>query len=336
MERADGNIGSFSFYINTITMLERFRIYILFFFIALGITFFVAKEEYIPNTDVKLKRHTEVLNHTAENIYKYRIFPTVCIEQIKHLTSLFTDNEKESFIIAVCVFGFISYWLTLLSMYLFFQNTGLEELTAIISVLLWVIILPFSITGWDEIGDILNVFFFSIAFSAMLQGSISVVVLTIIIASFNKEQAVLIPIFYCVGFFEKKFEIVRHFVKTAILLSVFFVSTFILHLAVGWGQNGTIESSYFGTDYHYNLQNPEWIIVWVLSLGIFVLYAIPRWKDQHPFLKNNALITLPLFYIVVFFIRARMREIDKAFILHLILIPMAVNTLFSKLNKNAT
>ncbi len=320
-------IGSFAFK-NKNPMIERFKIYILFFFIALGITFFVTKERYILNVDQKLERHTHVLNHTAENLYNYRIFPTICIEQIKQVTNLCTDNQKNSFLFAVCIFSFITYWLTLLSMYSFFRSIDLEELKSIISVLLWVVILPFSITGWDEIGDILNLCFFAFAFTAMLRGNLVNAALTIALASLNKEQAILIPIFYFVGFFDNKANIVNHLSRTFLLLSVFILTTLLLHVWVGQHPHSTFESSFFGTDYLYNLNNPEWVIVWILSLGVFIPFALQQLKDKHPFLRNNALITLPLFYIIIFFLRARMREIDKAFILHLILIPMAVQTLF--------
>lgn len=308
-------------------ILEKFRIEFLFFFIALGITFFLAKEQYIPNLDLKIERHNQVLTHTTENLYNYRVLPSLLTEPVYKSASSLTNNPQTSYIIAFCFVSVLVYAFTLLSMYKFFCDNGLEEVHAVISCLLWVTVLPVSLTGWDEIGDILNLCLFASTFRYMLKGSMLKVVLCTFIAAWNKEQSVLLPIFYLVGFGggEEKLSTIAK--NTVIIISVFFISTAMLHLFVGQHQQSTITSSYFGTDFYYNINNPEWIIIWLLSLGIFVVFIPLQWKTNNNFLRRNVVITLPLFYILVFFIRARMREIDKAFILHLFLIPMAVRSL---------
>lgn len=308
-------------------ILEKFRIEFLFFFIALGITFFHAKEQYIPNLNLKIERHNQVLTHSAENLYNYRVLPSLLTEPVYKSALLFINNSHTSYIIAFCFVGVFVYWFTLLSIYKFFSENGLEEVHALISCLLWVAVLPISLTGWDEIGDILNLCLFASTFRYMIKGSMPKVVLCTFIASWNKEQSVLLPIFYLVGFSggeEKQATTVKN---TVIIVAAFFISTVMLHLFVGQHQHSSITSSYFGTDFYYNINNPEWLIVWLLSLGIFVVFIPLQWKKNNNFLRRNVVITLPLFYVLIFFIRARMREIDKAFILHLFLIPMAVRSL---------
>lgn len=305
---------------------------LFFLFFSLGITFFMVRYQYRPHIEEKFQRHEQVLSHTAENLYNYRVLPSLLTECIRvPITTVLSTSPVTSFLMAAILLSAITYYATQWAMFRFFIKTGLDDVSAFGGVILWVIILPFSLTGWDEIGDILNLFFFAVIFTHFLEGRILLSLIYLALSAWNKEQTLLIPIFYAVGTFPLKKN-----VKTTVLNIIFFVgaiiiSTFFLHLFVGQSKTSSLTSSYFGTDYLYNIHHPEWIITWILSLGIAIIFAIPSISSAHPFLRYNTLITLPLFYVIIFFIRARMREIDKAFMLHLFLIPIAMQTLRYKL-----
>jgi hypothetical protein len=65
-----------------------------------------------------------------------------------------------------------------------------------------------------------------------------------------------------------------------------------------------------------------------------LFYALKNLKLKPDFLKRNLFTIIPVFYVFVFFFMARMREIDKALTIFLILIPLAVYSLFPSLVKS--
>lgn len=312
----------------------------LFLFFSLGITFFMVRYQYRPHSEEKFQRHEQVLAHSAENLYNYRVLPVLMTECLRlPIAAVFKVSQNVSFFFAVVLISILVYYVTQWAMFRFFIQTGLDELSAFGGVVLWVIILPYSLTGWDEIGDILNLFFFAVIFTHFLEGRIYHSLIPLALSAWNKEQTLLIPVFYAVGLLYTRNDYKTYVKNIVILCTTMMISTMLLHLFVGQSEKSTVASSYFGTDFLYNIHHPEWIVTWILSLGVIIFFAIPSISSAHPFLRYNSLITLPLFYIVVFFIRARMREIDKAFILHLFFIPLAVKTLrykyFHVMNNNA-
>ncbi|HRE58741.1 MAG TPA: hypothetical protein PLW09_13050 [Candidatus Kapabacteria bacterium] len=306
---------------------EQKAVSILFLFFALSITFFMTRSQYMPNINEKYHRHYAVIHHNADNLYNYRILPSLATELLRQPLSIFIHNTTQSFLIATIVWSILVYFCTQWAMFCFFRQTGLDYISAFVGVMLWVIILPQSLTGWDESGDILNLCFFALVSKNFLEGNIVRSIVPLFLSAWNKEQTLLLPVFYFIGtvFAEKNTK--KVFLNTLYIAFVIVSSTVLLHIFVGSHSSSTLSSSYLGTDYLYNIQHPEWILTWLLSLGVFVFFAIPSLEQSLPFLRYNLMFTLPVFYVLVFFVRARMREIDKAFILHLFLIPLAMQTL---------
>ncbi|MFI5145389.1 MAG: hypothetical protein ACHQJ4_07310, partial [Ignavibacteria bacterium] len=88
-------------------------------------------------------------------------------------------------------------------------------------------------------------------------------------------------------------------------------------------------------DMIFNMHNPNFILLWAILIIPLAYFAFKDFGSKPKFLKTNILTVIPAFYLIAFFILARVREIDKALTIFLILIPLALFSLFpSRLKTN--
>jgi len=98
----------------------------------------------------------------------------------------------------------------------------------------------------------------------------------------------------------------------------------------------TIRGGILAIDYHtwsgrgemfYNIHNPKFILTWGILILPLLLYSLKSFKMKPEFLKINFLTVIPVFYVIIFLLVARLEEIDKALTMFLFLIPLALFTL---------
>jgi hypothetical protein len=309
------------------------RFTILFLFLAFSFTFYYAKYNYRQAYDEKVDRHVQTLTHTAPYPYAYRVLQTYLTEVVRLPLGAFV-NYKKSFLAACVVVSFVFYFL---AFWLFFKYLLLwfDESLALVGTLLFIAALPISLTGWDETGDIIMLVVFETAFLLMFARKSYWLLLVIFIGAFNREQTVLVAAFY---FFSraKHLREFKAYLNAAMMVLAFLTGWGVLHLWVGTPAALTQNaSSYLSDDFYFNLQHLGWIPIWTASIGVLLVFAAMDLKKKPEFLRMNFLTTLPIFFFIMYLLRARLREIDKAFAIHLILIPLALFTLFPEDEEDA-
>ena len=112
------------------------------------------------------------------------------------------------------------------------------------------------------------------------------------------------------------------------MLTLCFVAAYAIIYLIRGGQACTGEFVWFFTkDASFNLSHPDFVLLWAVMIIPLLYFALKDLRLKPEFLRRNLLVTLPAFYVFVFFFMARMREIDKALTIFLILIPLALITL---------
>jgi hypothetical protein len=302
-------------------------------FAALIVSYYVTLRIDAPNYNDKYKRHTTIINNTVEYPYKYRllnpytaniyftIFKTVVSEKTAFLSAYTIHNFIVFLFMFFAAAKFFSIW---------FNDTG-----TIVSLLLFALLVPLSLTGYDTPGDITTAGAMALGFYFINTDKIKYLYPVIFIGAFNELQIILLILFYLFG---KSGNLTAKKVwMNAVLLSVTFVTAYVIIYLLRGGRAGNDEVVwYFTKDAAYNIANPNFIILWAVMILPLLYYSVKDLKLKPDFLRRNLLTVLPAFYIFAIFFIARMREIDKALTIFLILIPLALLTLFPSFTKQTT
>jgi len=233
--------------------------------------------------------------------------------------------EKASFLLAYSIQNIIIYF------FMFFMAANffvlfLDEIGTAVGVLIFAVLVPISLTGYDTLGDMTTAGLMALGFFLINTGRILYLYPLVFIGTFNELQIIILIMFY---FFGKKNNIKSGNVWLhSIMLTVTFVLTYAIIYFIRGGEAGSGDFVWFFTkDASFNLAHPDFILLWAIMIIPLLLFAVKGLKSKPEFLKRNLLITLPAFYIFAFFFIARMREIDKALTIFLVLIPLALLTL---------
>lgn len=286
---------------------------------AIVLAYFQSVRIDAPNYELKLARHQSVINNTAEYPYKYRVLnPYVTNIYFSVLKSFI--SEKASFLLSyfiqnVLVYGFLMF-MVLGFMRLWFDDTG-----AVIGLMLFAVLIPLALTGYDTLGDLTTAGLMALGFCCMNKGKFYMLFPVIFIGAFNELQIILLTAFYFTGSDKKDKKV---WINSALMAGLFFIAYLIIYALRG-GQAGESEFVwYFTKDAAFNIANKDWIILWLIMITPFMYFVLKGLKLKPGFLKRNFLITLPVFYFGAFFFIARLREIDKALTIFLIIIPLAL------------
>jgi hypothetical protein len=291
------------------------------FFAAIILAYFQTIRIDAPNYELKLKRHTSIIENTVEYPYKYRLLnPYITHVWYKVLNSAI--SEKPAFLFAyflqnIFVFAFLMFALSKFFR-LWFDDTG-----AIACLLLFALMIPISLTGYDVLGDMTTAGIMALGFYFINTGREKYLYPLVFIGAFNELQVILLIPFY---FFAKKSGLGDKKVWiNSILLTVIFIAAYaLIHSVRGGSAGGGDVEWYFTKDAAFNIANKDWILLWVIIITPLLYFVFKDFKLKPEFLKRSALITLPLFYFLAFFFIARLREIDKALTIFTILIPLAM------------
>ncbi len=308
-------------------MITKNKVYFIVFFTALILGYFQLVRTDAPSYELKLTRHTNIINNTIEYPYKYRLLNPY-ITQVWFSSIKLVIPEKPAFLAAyflqnVIVFSFMLFCL-MKFFRLWFDVTG-----AIVSLLLFAVLVPVSLTGYDVLGDMTTAGIMALGFYFINTGKEKFLYPLIFIAAFNELQLILLIPFY---FFSKISNIKNKSVWiNSVMLTVTFVTAYGLIYLIRGGSAGSGEVNwYFTKDAAFNIAHKDWMALWFLMIAPLLYFVFKGFKTKPEFLRNSAIIIIPLFYFAAFFFIARLREIDKALTIFTILIPLALYTILPK------
>ena len=272
-----------------------------------------------PNYELKLLRHQSIINNTIEYPYKYRLInPYITNIYFSVLKSFL--SEKTAFLLSYYVQNLVVYGF-LLFVFLCFLRLWFDDTGAVIGLLLFAMIIPLSLTGYDTLGDITTAGLMALGFFSIKKGKTFMLYPIIFFGAFNELQIVLLAAFYFIGsdIKDKKTWL------SAVALVLVFIAAYVIIYTLRGGQAGKDEYIWFFTkDAAFNIAHKDWIILWFLMITPFLFFIFKGLKHKPGFLKRNFLFTIPVFYFGAFFFIARLREIDKALTIFIILIPLAL------------
>lgn len=308
-------------------MISKKKIWFIIIFAALLLGYYQTIRVDAPNCDLKVIRHVSIMNNTIEYPYKYRLLnPFISQLWISSLNIFLPD--KASFLggyflqnilvftfMLFCVFRFFRLW---------FDDTG-----AVTSLLLFSILVPLSLTGYDVLGDMTTAGIMALGFYFINTSKEKFLFPLMVIAAFNELQLILLIAFY---FFSKFPELKdKKIWINSVLLTVTFILTYgVIYLIRGGSAGGSDVQWYFTKDAAFNIAHKDWIPLWFIMIAPLLYFVVKGFRAKPLFLKNSAMIVLPLFYFCAFFFIARLREIDKALTIFTILIPLAMYTIIPK------
>jgi len=207
-----------------------------------------------------------------------------------------------------------------------FFKLFLDEMGAAVGVLIFAVLVTLSLTGYDTLGDMTTAGLMALGFFLIFSGRVLYLYPLVFIGSFNELQIIILILFYFCG---KKNNVKSSKVWLhSVMLTVTFMLTYAIIYLIRGGEAGSGDFVWFFTkDASFNLSHPDFILLWAIMIIPLLYFVLKDLKFKPEFLKRNLLVTLPAFYIFAFFFIARMREIDKALTIFLIIIPLALLTL---------
>jgi hypothetical protein len=273
---------------------------------------------------MKLKRHSAIIDNSGEYPYKYRLLNPYMANTAFMLFKIIM-SQKTAFLFAYSVQNIIIYlfllFITSNFFFLWFDGIG----TAI-GVLIFSFLIPLSLTGYDNLGDITTAGLMAAGFYFIIKGRILYLYPLIFIGAFNELQIILLIMFYFWGN-SGNIKSSKVWIHSFFLVITFVIAYTIIFIIRGGHATGDDYAWYFSKDAAFNLSHPDFVILWIIMIVPLLIIALKDFKKKPEFLRRNLFITLPLFYVLAFFFIARMREIDKALTIFLILIPLTLFTL---------
>jgi len=309
---------------NKIKMFKSKTVIFFFVFSALILAFYQTLRIDAAEYDKKLIRHTTIINNTVEYPYKYRLLNPYITHIYFSVLKTFL-SEKASFLIAYLIQNLLVYGFLIFAVFNFL-NLWFDDTGSIVGTLIFALIIPLSLTGYDTLGDMTTAALMALGFCCINKGKIFMLYPIVFIGSFNEMQIILLIIFYFIGS-KPNFTTKQAWLNFFGLTAVFVLAYVIIHFIRGGQAAGGDVVWFFTKDAAYNIAHKGWIVLWFIMIAPFIYFVFKDFKLKPDFLKRNLLFTLPVFYFIAFFFIGRMREIDKALTIFLILIPLALYSL---------
>lgn len=302
------------------------KIYFIVFFAAIILTYFQTIRIDAPNYDLKLIRHASIIDNTAEYPYKYRLLNPY-ITNIWFSGMKMVLPEKPAFLLAYFIQNFLVFGFLMFAASRFF-SLWFEDTGTAVSLLLFALIIPLSLTGYDVLGDMTTAGIMALGFYFINTSKEKFLFPLMFIGAFNELQLILLTAFYFLG---KKSNLTdkKAWMNSVLFALIFIAGYAIVYLIRGGSAGGEQVQWYFTKDAEFNIANKDWIVLWFIMILPLLLFVVKGFRLKPEFLKRNALMTIPLFYFGAFFFIARLREIDKALTIFLIFIPLALYSVIS-------
>ena len=305
-------------------MLNKNKFNFVLIFIALIISYYVTLRVDAPNYEDKLDRHNSIITNTIEHPYKYRVLNPFITQVYIYIFNLVLPG-KASFLVAYAIENFIVF-LFLFYSFSKFVGVWFDDTGVIIASLLFAVLIPISLTGYDTLGDVTTAGLMSLGFYFIVTERVKYLFPVVIIGAFNELQIILLILFY-LGGKKDNLKSGKTWFNTIFLVITFGLIYIPLYLLRG-GVPGTDSTIWLERkDMLFNIYNPNFLLLWLIMIAPLLYFALKDLKSKPEFLKRNLFTVLPFFYVLVFFLLARMREIDKALTIFVILIPLTLFTL---------
>ena len=306
-------------------------------FAALLLSYYQTIRVDAPNYESKLHRHTSIISNSIEYPYQYRLLNPCATQLWSTLFEIFLP-EKAAFLFACALQNIIVYFFLIFA-FSKFVSLWFDETGVILGLLILAVIIPLSLTGFDNLGDITTAGMMSLGFYFINTNKIKFLYPLIFIGAFNELQMVLLAAFYFFGR-TSNFSSKKVWLNAILLIITFLVAYYVIYLFRG-GEPLLKNLAWLYTkdtkeinDLRFNLTHPDFILLWIIMIVPLLLFAIKDFKSKPEFLKRSLIFVLPLFYLIAFLFIARMREIDKALTIFVILIPLALFSLFPNCKAN--
>jgi len=305
-------------------LLSKTKLNFIIFFVALVISYYVTLRVDAPNYEDKLIRHTSIITNTIEHPYKYRVLNPFITQGYIYIFNLVLPR-RASFLLAYAIENLIIF-LFLFYSFSKFVGVWFDKTGVTIALLLFAMLIPISLTGYDTLGDITTAGLMSLGFYFIVADKVKYLFSVLIVGAFNELQIILLVLFYFAG---KKGNLKSGKVwLNMIYLFITFTVVYVLIYVLRSGVPGTDRSTWLERqDMLFNIHNPNFLLLWFIMIVPLLYFALKELKTKPEFLKRNLFTILPLFYVLAFFLIARMREIDKALTIFVILIPLSLFTL---------
>jgi hypothetical protein len=314
-------------------LITKNKIYFVAAFAALILAYYLTIRVDAPNYELKLTRHTAIINNTIDYPYKYRLLNPFITEVWRTVLNTALP-EKPAFILAYFFQSALVFAFMLFAVFKFFSH-WFDEIGALISLLLFSMLVPLTLTGYDVLGDMTTAGIMALGFVFILNGRLKYLFPLMFIGAFNELQIILLTAFYFLGISGNAKD-KKVWLNSILLVIVFVAAYMVIYLIRGGSAGGSEVEWYFTKDAEFNIAHKDWIPLWIIMILPLALFAFRDLRSKPEFLKRSAIIVLPLFYFGAFFFIARLREIDKALTIFIILIPLALYTIIPKHIKNRT
>jgi hypothetical protein len=306
-------------------------VYILIILLSLISQRYLYNVVLYPQIEWRIYSMQQTLRSEYEPPYQYRVLkPAICAALDKVLSAVMSDQTERyklifKFLLLVMFYFLFLYFYKFLR--IFYSNS-----TAIIGLLLLQTALPLTITDncWEE-GDVVNLFFYILAFYFMFKQKDYFIPLIIAIGTTNREQAVFMLVFYAAYLYEQK----RLFTLKSLAI---IVSSVIIFLLVYFGLRmyfGYMPNLYIGKRVPLaNLSHWYSILrLWVEQVFIFVIVCIIVYKKSSLFFRLSLLCLIP--FTILYFFYGIMGELAKYLPAFLILITMSLQIIKGEYTLNS-
>jgi hypothetical protein len=273
------------------------------------------------NYDLKLKRHTSIIDNYVEYPYKYRLINPYITNIYFTALKTFT-SEKAAFLLSYFIQNIIIYFFLMFSLVYFF-SLWLDEKGTLFALILYAFIIPLTLTGYDTLGDLTTAGLMALGFYFINSNKIKLLYPVVFIGAFNELQIIILILFYLVSS-KSNIRLPKVWLNFALLNITFALSYLIIYYLRGGHAGQEDVKWYFSKDAAFNVSHPDFVLLWIVLIVPLLFYVFKNIKTKPEFLRNSFYIVLPLCYVLSFFFIARMREIDKALTIFTILIPLAL------------
>lgn len=314
------------------TSLLNFRksahIHVLLFILTAVSTVYVVKEVIRPNVDIRIQFEERILSGDHDPPYQYRILKPMIARGIQQLLVPANISARAAHLLSHSAIVGICFLLTYYLFFLYLRKF-FEDHTAITGSLLLGLIVPLSTTGYYMVGDFMTFMFFTAGFLLMFSDRDRFLPLLIFIAAFNRQQIVVLLIFYAIYLYSRnRPPKSRQLVILAAGATAFAVAWLTVRLYFGFRPDPYPFILHVSSNLDIGNLVARTGPLWIAQIIGFVVLSCISFNRVGKFFRLSLLFLVP--YTLLFFVKGYLWELAKFLPVYLILIPMSLETILSR------
>ncbi|MFP4368031.1 MAG: hypothetical protein ACLFR2_00470 [Candidatus Kapaibacterium sp.] len=193
-----------------------------------------------------------------------------------------------------CLMAFM-YTISYLSRGLFKSGGFAHHLIAVASILLLPVMFRYYIYPYD----FPTLLLFTLALAMLARGRFKAYIIVFILASINKETAILLPMLWMIYFrHSRKQDPKKYWISAGLQLGIFLVIRSIIMLIYMNNPGVPAEFNFFEFNFPY-LFSPH-SVPGVMSFIMLVILLFYRWKEKPKFLREALFMGIPLLALAIF------------------------------------